>query len=46
MLSDKPTKLNRVAVLDWFGGKQSYLDVHEKWVTEAESKEFMEDDPD
>ncbi len=46
MLSDQPTKLKRDVVLDWFGGKQSYLDLHEKWVAEAESKWFAEDDYD
>jgi putative transposase len=46
MLSEKPTKLQRDVVLDWFGGRQSYLDLHEKWVTEAESKWFAEDDYD
>ena len=46
MLSDKPTKLKRAAVLDWFGGEQSYLKLHEKWVAEADSKWFAEDDCD
>jgi len=46
MLSDSPTKLKRDVVLDWFGGKQSYLDLHEKWVADAESKWFAEDDHD
>ena len=46
MLSDNTTKLKRDIVLDWFGGKQSYLDLHEKWVTETESKWFAESDPD
>ncbi len=46
LLSDKPTKLQRNIVLEWFGGKQSYLDLHEKWVTEADSKWFAEDDYD
>lgn len=46
LLSDKPTKLRRDIVLDWFGGKQSYLDLHEMWVTEAASKWFAEDDYD
>ncbi len=45
MLSDKPTKLNRAAVLNWFGGKQTYMDLHEKWVAEADAKWFSEDDP-
>ena len=46
MLSEKSTLLKRDIVLDWFGGKQSYLDLHEKWVTEAESKWFAESDLD
>ena len=43
---EKPTKLQREIVLDWFGGKDGYLKLHEEWVTEAESKPFAEDDND
>jgi len=46
ILADRPTKLKRDVVLAWFGGKQSFLDLHEKRVTEAESKWFAEDDYD
>lgn len=46
LLSDKPTKLQRDAVLDWFGGKEGYLKLHEEWVTDADSKWFAEDDYD
>jgi hypothetical protein len=28
MLSDKPTHLKRDEVLEWFGGKQKFIDVH------------------
>ncbi|MBC3787118.1 hypothetical protein [Spirosoma utsteinense] len=28
-LSDKPTLLKRQAVLDWFGGKQQFINFHE-----------------
>jgi len=35
LIADQPTKLRRDTFLDWFGGKQQYLDVHEQWVTEA-----------
>mgnify|MGYP001766767172 CR=1 FL=1 len=44
MLSDKPTKLHRAAVLNWFGGRQAYLDLHEQWAAEKESEWFAEDD--
>lgn len=44
--AEKPTKLRRETVLDWFGGKQSYLSLHEQWVSEAESKWFAGDDCD
>jgi putative transposase len=44
LLSDKPTKLQRDTVLDWFGGKDGYLKLHEDWVTDADSKWFTEDD--
>lgn len=45
-LSDKPTKLQRDTVLDWFCGKDGYLKLHEEWVTDADSKWFAEDDYD
>lgn len=44
LLSDKPTKLQRAVVFDWFGGKEGYLKLHEEWVTDADSKWFAEDD--
>lgn len=46
MLSDKPTQLNRTAVLDWFGGPQRYVELHAQWFSEAESRWFVEDDED
>lgn len=46
LLSEKPTKLNRGVVMEWFGGKQEYLDLHEQWVSEANAKWFAEDDYD
>jgi putative transposase len=46
LLVDKPTRLQREAVLDWFGGRQSYLDLHARWVSETDSKWFAEDDED
>jgi putative transposase len=46
LLSEKPTKLNRDVVMEWFGGKQEYLDLHEQWVTDANAKWFAEDDYD
>jgi putative transposase len=46
LIADLPTRLQRESVLDWFGGKQSYLDLHTQWVSEANSKWFAEDDTD
>jgi REP element-mobilizing transposase RayT len=46
LLAEKPTSLKRDVVLDWFGGRQQYLDLHQEWVTEANSKWFAEDDDD
>ena len=46
ILTDKPTSIHRDYVLDWFGGKDSYRELHEHWVSEAESKWFAEDDYD
>ncbi len=46
ILSEKPTRLQRDVVIEWFGGAQQYLDLHAQWVTDAESKWFAEDDYD
>ncbi|MFZ5909607.1 MAG: transposase [Chloroflexota bacterium] len=46
LLAEKPTKLKRDIVLDWFGGKESYLDLHQQWVSDADAKWFAEDDYD
>ena len=46
MLSDKPTHLQRNAVLEWFGGKEQYLERHAQMVSEADSKWFVEEDED
>ena len=44
ILSEKPTKLARQATLDWFGGKENYLEMHQQWVTDANSQWFAEED--
>jgi REP element-mobilizing transposase RayT len=44
LIAEKPTPLKRVVVLDWFGGKESYLDLHQQWVSDANAKWFAEDD--
>jgi putative transposase len=46
ILAEKPTKLKRDTVLDWFGGKESYLELHKQWVSDADAKWFAEDDYD
>jgi REP element-mobilizing transposase RayT len=46
ILSEMPTKLQRQAVLEWFGGRQQYLDLHSQWVSDAESQWISENDAD
>ncbi len=46
LLSEQPTRLNRAAVQEWFGGPQRYEELHTHWVTEAESGWFATDDED
>lgn len=46
LLSEKPTKLNREVVMEWFGNKESYIELHEQWVSDANAKWFAEDDYD
>jgi len=44
LLSEKPTRLTRAAVLECFSGRQRYTELHAQWVTDAECKWFAEDD--
>jgi hypothetical protein len=46
ILAEKPTKLRRDIVLEWFGGKASYLELHQQWVSDADAKWFAADDYD
>ena len=46
LLSDKPTKLQRDIVFDWFGGKRGFLEHHKEWVADVDSRQFAEDDSD
>ncbi|MDW7692966.1 hypothetical protein R9C00_10450 [Flammeovirgaceae bacterium SG7u.111] len=40
-LSDKPTKLSRNKVLEWFGGKRGYIDFHEANSFGSDSEDWM-----
>lgn len=44
ILSEKHTSLKRDEVMKWFGSRQEYLDLHNEWVTDAQSKWFADDD--
>jgi putative transposase len=44
ILSEKHTSLKRDQVMQWFGSEQEYLDLHNEWVTDAQSKWFAEND--
>jgi len=44
ILADKPSFLQRDTVLDWFGGKDQYLERSAEWVTDAQSNWFAADD--
>lgn len=46
LLSEKPTKLNREAIMDWFGNRQSYIELHEQWVSDANARWFAGEDQD
>jgi putative transposase len=41
-LSDRPTSLNREVVMDWFGGRQGYLDLHAQWVSDTDTLWFTQ----
>ncbi len=40
LLSDKPTRLERDAVLEWFGGREAYESLHGEWVKEGRDMKF------
>jgi len=42
IISDLPTKVDRKEVLDWFWGKQNFMDLSKQWVDEANIKWGME----
>lgn len=46
LLSEKAPKRNRDLVTEWFGGRQEYLDLHTRWVSDADAKWFAQDDND
>ena len=46
ILSEKPTRLKRDVVLDWFGDRRQYLELHAEWVADAQMRWFAEDDLD
>jgi putative transposase len=44
LLSDKPTRLQRSAVLQRFGGRAAFADYHSEWISEQQSNNFTQDD--
>ena len=44
LLSEKPTRLQRDAVLDWFGDRKQFLIIHAEWVVDAQIRWFIEED--
>ena len=46
LLSDKPTRLERAAVLDWFGGVCGMRELHATGVDEQALSELIDDDAD
>ncbi len=46
LLSDKPTKLNRQLIYEWFQGRKEFIDYHQNKVEEKIIGQFIEDDID
>ena len=46
MLSNKPTRLARTQVIEWFGGKPAFIAAHESLVDEAKIRALIEEDAD
>jgi len=44
LYGDTLTFLHRDTMLDWFGGRKAYLDLHAEWADDARSKWFAGDD--
>jgi hypothetical protein len=43
LLADRPTRLARNVVFDWFGGKDEYRGLHAEWVNDARGEWFAGD---
>jgi len=41
---DQPTILQREYVMDWFGGRGRYLEIHQQWVDDADESWHLDDD--
>jgi len=46
ILTEKKTSVNRNKVMEWFGNRDEYIELHKQWVSDAQSKWFAEDDID
>ena len=46
ILTAKPTIVNRLEVMKWFGDRDGYLSLHDQWASEAQSNWFAENDYD
>jgi len=44
LLTEKPTRMKRDAVLDWFGGRSGYASIHAEWMKDGIVREFADDD--
>src|SRR5512133_2312971 len=44
LLTEKPTRLKRDAVLDWFGSRSGYTSTHAEWMKDGVVREFADDD--
>jgi len=44
ILTKKPTLLKRGRLLDWFGGKDDYHNLHAEWVSDPQDKRLTGED--
>ena len=44
MPTEKPTVLKRAEVMKWFGTQEDYLSLHNRWMTDAQAKWFIDSD--
>lgn len=46
ILDDKKTFVDKNVLMNWFGGREQYSQLHSEWITGPQTRWFVEDDED